>query len=111
MTRRLRRRRLIQRPRKAATRCIRLAAAAPFPFAVSQTTASNGEVSITVEATGRGRHTFSIRADNLDVEGGAREVQLPGRAMWKARVRQAGSPWVAVVIADGNVAHRRDVVP
>jgi hypothetical protein len=83
----------------------------PFGFSVSQNRV-DGEVTITVEAAGRGRHTFAIRADNLTVEGGAREVQLsgePSRVTWKARAKDAGAPWVAVVIADGNVAHRRDV--
>jgi len=33
----------------------------------------------------------------------------PRRVTWKARAQQSGAPWVAVAIADGNAAHRRDV--
>jgi hypothetical protein len=81
----------------------------PLPFTVKQTTSANGEITIAIEVSGRGRHSFAIRADNLDVEGGAREINGAGRMTWKAKPRQAGAPWVAVVIVDGNAAHRRDV--
>jgi hypothetical protein len=85
----------------------------PFPFTVSKTTDANGGITITVEATGHGRHSFSVRSENLEIEGAARELELnpgkPARVRWKARVREAEAPWVAVVIADGNVAHRRDL--
>jgi hypothetical protein len=85
----------------------------PFRFTVSQATHADGAIAIRVEATGRGRHSFSLRADNLVVEGGPRDLELDGtaprRLTWKARVQQHGAPWVAVAIADRNVAHRRDV--
>ncbi|MEO8371679.1 MAG: glycoside hydrolase family 9 protein [Candidatus Solibacter sp.] len=85
----------------------------PFPFNATARTDANGEVTITVEATGRGHHSFTLRAENLTVEGGRRELDLngkaPARATWKARVTDARAPWVAVAIADGNPEHRREV--
>jgi hypothetical protein len=84
-----------------------------FHFTAGHTAEPNGVVAITIEATGRGRHTFSVRSDNLAVEAGPGELELtpnrPAQLTWKARVQSPGAPWVAVVIADGNVAHRRDV--
>ncbi len=85
----------------------------PFRFTAMQKTGPNGAIAITIEATGRGRHTFSLRADNLLVEDGPRDLLLHptthARLTWKARAQQPDAPWVAVVIADGNVAHRRDL--
>ena len=86
----------------------------PFRFTAGHKTGTNGEVAIMIEATGHGRHSFSVRSDNLAIEGGPRYVELdataPVRLTWKARVQLANAPWVAVVVADGNVALRRDVM-
>ena len=86
----------------------------PFRFTATGRTQANGELAITVEATGRGRHSFALRAENLMIEGGLREIDLSGkepvRVTWKARVKDASAPWFAVAIADGNVWHRREVM-
>ena len=85
----------------------------PFPFTVTERAAPGGGIEIAVEASGQGRHSFSVRSDNLTVEGGPREFELrpgvPGRLTWKARVKSADAPWFAVVIADGDVSHRREI--
>jgi hypothetical protein len=86
----------------------------PFGFTATGRPGANGELTLAVEATGRGRHSFALRTENLTVEGGARELELSekaaGRVTWKARVVDANAPWFAVAIADGNVEHRREVM-
>jgi len=61
---------------------------------------ANGEVTITAQGSGK----FSIRAENLAVR-----AERDGRS-WKGRVKDENAPWFAVVIADGDVGKRREVV-
>jgi hypothetical protein len=63
---------------------------------------ANGVVTISV-ASG-GAQKFAIRAENLEITAGR-----DGRS-WTGRVKDENAPWVAVVIADGDVARRREVV-
>ena len=67
------------------------------------------EVTIRLAARGTGRHRFTVRADNLEVGKPSKELKLPGRHSWKARVRDGQAPWVAVVIADDDVEERREI--
>jgi hypothetical protein len=93
--------------------------AAPRPparepaFTVTATTDSKRRLTIRLTASGEGRHTFAIRAENLDIGRPSRTVMLrPGRPVtveWKARPESADAPWVAVVVPDGDVSRRREV--
>jgi hypothetical protein len=62
---------------------------------------------------GAGAHTFTLRADNLDVTRPARRVALRagGETVveWTGRLSRTDSPWVAVIIPDGDMAQRRDL--
>ncbi|MEK7407714.1 MAG: hypothetical protein AAB225_21765 [Acidobacteriota bacterium] len=77
-------------------------------------TEANGEVTIRLTATGSGRHTFTIRADNLAVDQPEKELVLregtPGSLVWKARMNSLGAPWVAVVVPDGDLGQRREAI-
>ena len=83
-------------------------------FALAAETARNGEVTIRLTATGDGRHTFALRADNLELDPSAKELMLaPGKAgalVWKARMVSHGGPWVLVAVADEDVLRRRELV-
>jgi hypothetical protein len=74
----------------------------------------HNDVVLRVSAGGAGRHTFTIRSDNLTVkEPGKQEINLtPGHvreAVWQAHVVSPDTPWVAVVIPDGILSGRREV--
>jgi len=88
--------------------------AAPVNFSVTSATTATGEVTITVRASGSGAHRFAIRAENLAIDRPERSVVLsagaPGVIRWKGRVQSANEPWVAVVIPDGGVQRRHEVV-
>ncbi len=83
-------------------------------FTVTAETADNGEVRILLTASGDGTHTFEIRGDNLDVDESSKRVELhPDSTIttaWSASMGSTDAPWVAVVIPDGDVQRRRDVV-
>ena len=83
-------------------------------FEVAQAGSAPGEVRIRVSAQGCGTHRFSIRSDNLLLDSADREVVLaPGRVgvvEWHGSIQSPDTPWIAVVIADGNPAIRREVM-
>ena len=83
-------------------------------FSAVQQTRPDGSVIVRVSARGRGRHRFAVRAWNLHVADARKEADLQaGRAAeltWTAKVQSADSPWVAVVVADGNAADRRELL-
>jgi hypothetical protein len=95
-----------------------LRAPAPRPdtidFSVSQTTAGNGDVTLRVTVRGEGTHSLALRAENLTAADPVRSVTLlagsPTTLEWKARRTSTTTPWVAVVVADGDASRRRDVV-
>jgi hypothetical protein len=77
-------------------------------FAASSESAGPGSVILRATVDGTGRHTFSVRADNLDLSSpesvsvdlgnhGSRTVA------WHARVLDKSSPWVAVILRDGSL--------
>jgi len=74
----------------------------------------DGSVVVRLSATGSGKHSFTLLADALSVEQPTKEIRLEsgsvGRLEWKAKRTAANTPWVAVVVADGDVLQRREVV-
>ncbi|MEJ7758802.1 MAG: glycoside hydrolase family 9 protein [Gemmatimonadaceae bacterium] len=91
-----------------------IAAGAALKFAVVSETSAKGEVTINLEASGSGVHTFSVRAENLVTNPVARSVSLrPGKSQklqWRTPILSTSAPWVAVVIPDGDVKRRREVL-
>lgn len=89
----------------------------PLPdcaFTLAAETAADGKVTIRLSAQGQGRHRFSVRSDNLILGDSIRSLDLvgglPKTATWTASVANAKVSWVAVVIPDGNLAQRREVM-
>jgi len=85
-----------------------------FVYSLTKSSLASGEVRIQVSATGAGAHRFTIRTDNLKLDATVRDVVLtPGRAStteWHGTIQSPKTPWMAVVIADGNPANRREVM-
>jgi hypothetical protein len=82
-------------------------------FTVSTTSAANGAATIRLTASAATAQTYTLRAENLVVDRPTRTVGSRGPVTieWKGRPTAAGVPWVAVIIPDGDVARRREVVP
>ena len=83
-------------------------------FSVASSELPNGDVRIRLTASGTGQHTFALRAANLTLERSVRTVALQaGRPLmveWRARRTGGDTPWVGVVVPDGDVTRRREVV-
>jgi hypothetical protein len=80
---------------------------------VSQDLGQN-EIVLRVSAEGAGRHTFTLRSDNLTLkESGKQEIDLTSggirEAVWHAHLVSPKTPWVAVVIPDGALDERREI--
>jgi hypothetical protein len=85
-----------------------------FDFKVTSQNLGSNELVLRVSAEGAGHHTFTIRSDNLTLkEPGEAEMNLTSAGareiVWHAHVVSSTTPWVAVVIADGTLAARREI--
>src|SRR5258708_38983360 len=83
-------------------------------FKVTSQDLGHNEVVLRVSAEGAGRHTFTMRSDNLTLhEAGKQEMDLISggtrEAVWHAHGVSPKTPWVAVVIPDGTLSQRREV--
>ena len=83
-------------------------------FKVTSQQLGHNEVILRVSAEGAGRHTFTIRTENLTLKGaGQQEINLSSgsvrETVWYANVVSTKTPWVAVVIPDGTLSERREI--
>ena len=73
-----------------------------------------GRVTIQVRAQGAGKVRLVLRSENLRVDKADQEVQLhpdkPRLMAWAAEVIDPKHPWVAVIIPNGVLADRQEVV-
>jgi hypothetical protein len=83
-------------------------------FEIVQNTSDKGEVSIELTAHGSGRHNFAIRSDNISFNLQEQEVNLkPGitaTLKWRGRIFTKETPWIAVVVPDGDLSLRKEVM-
>ncbi len=70
------------------------------------------EVTLRLSARGSGTHSYALRLENLAGDAKSRVVTLRdgvgGAVEWTLRRVDAGAPWVAVVVQDGDVARRAE---
>jgi hypothetical protein len=83
-------------------------------FKVSFQDAGTNEVVLKVSAEGSGPHTFTLRTDNLVLtEQAKQEIDATSgsvrETVWHGHVLSPTTPWVVVVIPDGNLSQRREV--
>lgn len=72
------------------------------------------EVLLQLSAEGMGVHTFTARADNLELLGlGTVQVDLRRHSTrqisWHARVIDPASPWIAILFPDGQFNQHREL--
>ena len=81
---------------------------------VTHKTARDGRVTISLEATGTGRHELAVRASNLQVEQAKKGVDLrtqgTQRITWQGKMRSTTAPWVAVIVPDGELDQRVEAI-
>jgi len=83
-------------------------------FRVTSQDLGHNEVLIRVSAQGAGHHTFTLRTDNLTLSeqpGQESDLNSSGQEfVWHAHVVSPETPWVGVVIPDGAINRRREVI-
>jgi len=91
-----------------------LRAAQALDVQLSQEKSAPDEVLVRVSARGQGAHRFVLRSDNLVVEDGTKQLTLKAGAAetftWRARVVAKDTPWVAVVVPDGDLSQRKELM-
>jgi hypothetical protein len=82
-------------------------------YEVSKAVSSTGELVIKVIIKGNGKHVFNIRTDNLSLASIQKEISLKTGIVqnfeWHGKITSEDTPWVAVVIPDGNIGERKEV--
>ena len=85
-----------------------------FDFAVGSETTADDVVTITVKAQLEGPHRFALRTHNLSVTEPEQRVELRfGQSKtlkWHAKKVSRKEPWVAVVVPDGHLAERKEII-
>jgi hypothetical protein len=83
-------------------------------YTVTMETGAPGDILLRVAARGTGSHTFSIRADNIELKEAAQRIVTLGSGnaselVWHAHITSPETPWVAVIIADNAINNRREL--
>ena len=85
-----------------------------WDFEVASDTSGTGDVAIRVQARGSGVHRLQLRAENLSFGGDEKEVVLKGEGTatleWRGRITERETPWVAVVVPDGDLSQRQEIM-
>ena len=85
-----------------------------WDFEASAATSRTGDVVIRARTRGNGVHRLQVRAENLTLSGDEKRVTLSAKGTatleWRGRVAALGSPWVAVVVPDGDLSQRQEVM-
>ena len=83
-------------------------------YEITSETTGSGDVTLKLSARGSGSHRLAIRTENLTVDAAAKDLTLQrggtGTVVWHARIRSGDTPWVAVVVPDGALSQRQEVM-
>jgi hypothetical protein len=83
-------------------------------FKLSYQAGGKNEITVRVSMIGGGDHRFSIRSDNLALsDAGQQSLHLTSgiakEIVWHAHVISPETPWVALVVPDGDLSKRGEV--
>ncbi|MBS0000056.1 MAG: glycoside hydrolase family 9 protein [Cyclobacteriaceae bacterium] len=72
------------------------------------------DIRIRVSGSGSGDHFLDIRVENLNIKGTHKALNLntsnPFVFEWRGKILNPEMPWVAVVIPDGNLAYKKELM-
>jgi hypothetical protein len=81
-------------------------------YEVTKQVSADGDVNIKLTTQGNGKHTFTIRTDNISLSSTAKKLELSGTPEsfeWHGHVTAKDEPWVAVIVPDDNLSARKEV--
>ena len=84
-----------------------------FDFTISSEPSGQSQVNLRACIRGAGRHSFTIRTDNLTLdESATKEVELGAgtthEVVWRAHVSSVETPWVAIIVPDHLLQDRQE---
>ena len=83
-------------------------------FEVSRITSPEGGVTMALTVHGSGRHSFAVRTDNVTMENPVQELHISKgeevRLEWRGEIISKDSPWIAVVVPDGDLSQRKEIM-
>lgn len=86
----------------------------PAELTVSSTSTATGDVTIRLTSRSTSARSYTVRSANLVIDRPTRSAPAslgqPVTIEWKARIKSPSTPWTAVVIPDGDVSRRHEVV-
>jgi hypothetical protein len=87
--------------------------AGTISFEVSKRKSSKNDIIITAAIEGTGSHEFSIRVSNMIIRDSSKHINLnpEGKTIleWHGRLKAPDEPWIAVIIADNDLAHHKEL--
>ncbi|MGC4035375.1 MAG: glycoside hydrolase family 9 protein [Chitinophagaceae bacterium] len=82
-------------------------------YELSKINSSKNEIVIQLRAKGNGAHHFVLRTDNLTLTDIRKNVVLKQNSEsvieWRCKISDKETPWVAVVIPDNDMQHRKEI--
>ncbi len=82
-------------------------------FEVSKRKSANDDIIISATIEGTGSHEFSIRVSNMIIRDSSKHINLKteGKTIleWHGRPKAPDEPWIAVIIADNDLAHHKEI--
>jgi hypothetical protein len=86
----------------------------PLDLSVSQESTPDGRVTLRAKLAGTGSTRLTLRTSNLNVVNPEQTVQLeagkPQTITWSAQTISAREPWVAVIVPNGDLSAREELV-
>jgi len=71
----------------------------------------SGNITIKSTITGKGNHSFRLLSSNLSVSEPEKKLNLDSgnEIKWNGKIINRDEPWIAVVVADGNIQERHEI--
>jgi hypothetical protein len=86
----------------------------PLTLNLDAKSTAAGKVNLTLKIEGKGQHSLSLRTFNLDVEARTKQVELlpgqPKTVRWQVTIEDAKRPWIAVLVPDGDLSQRVEML-
>jgi len=90
------------------------ASAPAVDMRISHKTQPDGRVTIRLDATGEGRHEFSLRAHNVTFAQAKQTAALTASKAktlrWEGKLVDVQAPWVALIVPDGRLGDRVEAI-
>jgi hypothetical protein len=82
-------------------------------FDVSKLSSENGVVTIVAKVQGSGSHQFTIRSNNLTIQGRSKKAEMKSGKIstlkWQCKINSIDEPWVVVIVPDNDLSNKKEL--